>query len=580
MKLHVWAPEAERVELVTGNERRAMSRGEGGHFEIERPPGGTDYRFSLDGGEPMKDPRSGWQPAGIAGASRVVDHAAFDWDDGGFCAPPLSGGIVYELHVGTFSPEGTYEGVQSRLDHLVTLGITHVELMPVNTFSGAQGWGYDGVDLYAPHPAYGSPDDLKRLVNACHERGLAVLLDVVYNHLGPEGNVLGAYGPYFTDKYHTPWGQAVNLDGAHSDEVRRYFVDNALMWMRDYHFDGLRIDAIHAFLDTGAVHLLEQMKAETRELEAHVGRPLVLIAESDLNDPRVIASVEAGGYGIDAQWSDDFHHALHAVLTGETKGYYQDFGELSHLATTLAEGFAYGGTQSGHRARRHGRSLVGTIPPGACPGHRLLGFLQNHDQVGNRAKGERTAALVSHGRLEIGAALVLTSPFVPMLFMGEEWGATTPFQYFTSHESKDLGEAVSKGRRSEFAAFGWQPDDVPDPQAPETFERSRLRWDELTGETHANLLVWHKKLIELRRQWPELTDGRLDRVMTTVDAAARTLTIRRGRVTIACNLGPEPAPVTLPPGSELLMHSGAPPPIDHDRLQLAPDTVAITATAV
>jgi maltooligosyltrehalose trehalohydrolase len=363
------------------------------------------------------------------------------------------------------------------------------------------------------------------LVDACHARGLAVLLDVVYNHFGPDGNYLERFGPYFTQAYQTPWGPAVNLDHKDSHEVRRFFLDNAIQWLRDYHVDGLRLDAIHAYYDRSAVTFLENLSTEVDALEASLGRHLVLIAESDLNDPRVVTCREAGGLGIDAQWSDDFHHALHSVLTGETTGYYKDFGSLRHLAAALREGYVYAGSHSPSRGRVHGRHDPD------LSGHRLLGFAQNHDQAGNRATGDRLGHLVSPGRQKIAAALVLTAPFVPMLFQGEEFGASSPFQYFTDYEDKSLGKSVSEGRRNEFAAFGWNPEHVPDPQDPATFERSKLRWE----ETQSELLAWYRKLIAFRRAQPSLTDGRLDRVEVAFDERAGWLVMQRGAVEIACN---------------------------------------------
>jgi maltooligosyltrehalose trehalohydrolase len=500
---------------------------------------GTDYAFALDGGPPLPDPRSPWQPHGIHRCSRLLDHGAFRWTDAGWQAPPLAAGLIYELHVGTFTPGGTFEGAIERLEHLRDLGVTHVELMPVAEFSGTRGWGYDGVDLWAPHHAYGGPEGLKRLVDACHARGLAVILDVVYNHLGPAGNYLARFGPYFTDRYRTPWGDAVNLDGPGSDEVRRFFCDNALMWLRDYHLDGLRIDAVHAIVDTSAVHVLEQLAEEVDALEAALGRHLVLVAESDLNDPRVIRPREAGGYGIDAQWADDFHHALHTVLTGEGDGYYADFGTLGDLAKALEQAFVYDWRYSSFRRRRHGKS------PAGLSGHRFVVCLQNHDQIGNRARGDRMSHLAGVERLKIGAALVLTAPFIPLLFQGEEWGASTPFQYFTDHDDPELARAVSEGRRREFAAFGWRPEDVPDPQALETFERSKLDWDEPPREPHASLLDWHRQLIRLRRELAEFGDGRLDRLRVRFDEAARWLVVDRGSVLVACNLGKQAVRIPL-----------------------------------
>ncbi|GAC1459236.1 MAG: malto-oligosyltrehalose trehalohydrolase [Ktedonobacterales bacterium] len=571
--LRVRAPQARTVEVQIGGARVPMTGGAHGWWLADVPGAApnADYAYSLDGAEPLPDPRSPWQPTGVFGPSRLVDHGAFPWTDERWQAPPLSAGVVYELHVGTFTPVGTFESAIARLDHLVALGITHVELMPVSEFPGDRGWGYDGVDLYAPHHAYGGPDGLKRLVDACHARGLAVLLDVVYNHLGPSGNVLGRFGPYFTERYTTPWGPAVNLDGPGSDEVRRFICDNACMWLRDYHCDGLRLDAVHALVDTSAVHLLEQLAQEVEELAAHLGRRLVLIAESDLNDPRLIRSREAGGYGLDAQWSDDFHHALHAVLTGERDGYYADFGSLADLARALEHAYVYEGRYSAFRQRRHGRPATG------LPGHRFLGYLQNHDQIGNRATGERSSALMSPGRLQIAAALVLTAPFVPMLFQGEEWGATAPFLYFADHQDPDLARAVTEGRRAEFAAFGWNPDAVPDPQAPTTFARSKLDWSELGREPHAALYEWHRRLLRLRRALPALADGRLDRVRVRCDEVARWLTMERGPVVVACNLADHPQCVPLPQRAtrQLLLASVPEIAIVDGCIALPPDALAV-----
>ncbi|MGH2734212.1 MAG: malto-oligosyltrehalose trehalohydrolase [Actinomycetota bacterium] len=538
----VWAPSAPKVELVLGWSRHEMKRLDSGWHAVEAEAvAGDDYGFALDGGETLPDPRSQWQPNGVHGLSRVVDHDAFVWTDHSWRPPPLASSIVYELHVGTFTPEGTFEAAAGRLDYLLSLGVTAVELMPVAEFPGERGWGYDGVDLYAPHHAYGGPEGLKTFVDAAHAAGLAVILDVVHNHLGPAGNYLGRFGPYFTVKYATPWGDAVNFDGAGSTEVRRFFVESALMWLRDYRIDGLRIDAVHAILDLSATHFLEELTGAVRALEAEVGRPKYIIAESDLNDPRLVRSTEAGGYGMDASWSDDFHHALHAVLTGERAGYYADFGSLDDLATALTDVYVYGGRYSHYRGRVHGRAPTG------LPGGRFLGFLQNHDQVGNRARGERSTHLMSTGRLEVGAALVLTSPFVPMLFMGEEWGATTPFQYFTDHDP-ELGRAVSEGRRNEFRAFGWDPSDVPDPQAAQTFIRSRLDWAESNDGINAELLDWHRKLIALRKSTPELLDGDLDAVTVTYDPDQQWIVVERGPITVACNISTEERTLPVPEG--------------------------------
>jgi maltooligosyltrehalose trehalohydrolase len=532
----------------------------------------TDYSFFLDRDGPFPDPRSHWQPSGVHGPSRTVDHSEFRWTDDRWQAPPFSSAVIYEMHVGTFTPSGTFESAISRLPHLVSLGVSHLELMPVQEFSGDWGWGYDGVDLFAPHHAYGGPCGLKALVNACHEAGLAVLLDVVYNHLGPEGNYLNRFGPYFTKKYNTPWGPAVNLDGPGSEEVRRFLCDNALMWLRHYHFDGLRIDAIHAIFDSSAVHLLEQLSREVKELEAQLGRRFVLIAESDLNDPRVVTPWEAGGYGIDAQWSDDFHHALHTALTGDRSGYYADFGSLGAIAKALPNAFVYDGCFSNFRQRRHGRKVKG------LPGWRFLGYLQNHDQVGNRAKGERIGQLTNIDRLKIGAALVFCSPFIPMLFQGEEFGASAPFPYFTSHQDPNLGHLVREGRRREFEAQGWDPEEICDPQDPETFARAKLDWSEVAREPHAGLLEWYGKLIALRKATPALCDGRLDRVKVQFDEDERWLVLRRGTIALLANLCSIRRMVPAPSKNfRVLLSSAEVPPVPDSSglLDIPPDSVTI-----
>jgi len=574
----VWAPAARRVELVlTAGEGVPMAEGTGGWWSVDVPEAGpgADYAFSVDGGPPLPDPRSPSQPQGVHGPSRVVDHGAFAWTDTGWRGgAPLSAAVFYELHVGTFTPEGTFEAAVERLPHLVDLGITHVELMPVCEFPGERGWGYDGVDLYAPHHAYGGPQGLKRLVDGCHRAGLAVVLDVVYNHLGPDGNHLGAFGPYFTDRYATPWGQAVNFDGRGSDEVRAFVIDNARMWLRDYHADGLRLDAVHAIFDSSATHILEELGAGVHQLEAPLGRRLFVIAESDLNDPRLVRPPESGGYGLDAAWSDDFHHALHSVLTGERTGYYQDFGTLAHLAAALERVYVYDGRHSPYRGRRHGRPVTG------LSGHRFLGYLQNHDQVGNRAAGERSGALMSLGRLKIGAALVLCAPFVPMLFAGEEWAASTPFCYFTDHQDPDLGRAVSQGRRREFAAFGWDPEAVPDPQDPETFARSQLDWAELDKQPHDSVLDWHRRLIDLRRRTPALADGRLEAVRTRRDEAGDWFVLDRGGVAVAVNLSAVIQRIPLPEAAaQVLLASDEGAGLEAaGRLVLPPESVAIVGS--
>ncbi len=573
--LQVWAPEAETVEVRIQGTRVAMERQTGGWWRIETALAeqGADYDFFVNSEGPFPDPRSPHQPAGVHGPSRIVNHETFSWEDGSWQPPPLSSAVIYELHVGTFSPEGTFDGAISRLDHLASLGVTHVELMPVNGFSGSRGWGYDGVNLYTPHEAYGGPEGLKRLVQSCHQRGLAVLLDVVYNHFGPEGNYLERFGPYQTERYASPWGKAINFDGPASDEVRRFFCDNALMWLRDYHLDGLRIDAVHAIVDLSAVHILEQLATEVEALQSETGRHLTLIAESDLNDPRVVKPREIGGYGIHAQWSDDFHHALHTVLTGENLGYYCDFGSLADLSKSLTRVFVYNGRYSPFRRRVHGRPIEG------LSGHRFLGFIQNHDQVGNRATGDRLSHLIAPGKLKIAAALVLTSPFIPMIFQGEEWGPSTPFLYFTDHQDPALAEAVRRGRRAEFASFGWKPEDIPDPQAPETFERSRLDWQEIELPPHRELLDWYGRLISLRRSIPALTDGRLDRVKVTCDQELQWLCVRRDSITVACNFAEtlRKVPARRSERGVIILASHKDAALDADCISLPAESVAIIA---
>jgi maltooligosyltrehalose trehalohydrolase len=515
-------------------------------------PAGTRYAFRLDGGEPLADPRSPRQPDGPQGASQTYDHDAFAWSDAGWRGTPAAGAVIYELHIGTFTPEGTLDAAIERIDHLVALGVTVVELMPVAAFPGDHGWGYDGIGLWAVHEPYGGPDALKRFVDACHQRGLAVFLDVVYNHVGP-GNQLASFGPYFTDVYATPWGPAVNLDQQGSDEVRAFIVGNALMWLRDYHLDGLRLDAVHAFQDHRAVHILEELGVAADTFATASGRTIVLVAESDLNNPRLITARQAGGYGLTAQWDDDFHHTLHALVTGERQGYYGDFGAVAALAKVLAGAYYHDGTWSSFRQRSHGRP-VDTL---STPGYRFVVFDQDHDQVGNRATGDRLPATLAgnphrDGLLRVTAGLVLLSPFTPMLFMGEEWGADTPFQFFTDHTDPFFADAVSNGRRSEFAQHGWGFTDVPDPQDKETFLRSKLDWSQPAAEPYASLLGWYRSLLALRRSCPELTDPRLDRVRVDYDEGARWLVLHRGGLRVAVNLGETPAELPVAADDVLL----------------------------
>ncbi|WP_431843515.1 malto-oligosyltrehalose trehalohydrolase [Calidifontibacter indicus] len=537
----VWAPAAEQtVTLCLGDDALPMTRTDDDWWQLEAPAEpGDRYAFRVDDGEERPDPRSLSQPDGPDARSALVDLAAHKWSDDDWRGVPLAAAVIYELHIGTFTEEGTLDSAIERLDDLADLGVTLVELMPVATFPGTRGWGYDGVDLFAVHEAYGGAAALQRFVDAAHARGLGVCLDVVYNHLGPSGNYLPVFGPYFTDAHHTPWGWAVNLDGPSSDEVRRYLIDNALMWFRDFHLDALRLDAVHALIDDRAVHFLEQLAAQTDSLSEVLDRPLLLIAESDRNDPKTVTDRGVGGtggLGLHTQWADDVHHTWHVLLTGETQGYYADFADPEAITKIARTPFFHDGTWSSFRGREHGRPVDGDT----TPGDRFVVSLQTHDQVGNRATGDRLSHLVSPGRLAIGAALMLTSPYTPMLFMGEEWGASTKWAYFTDHTDPALALAVSKGRRAEFAEHGWG-DEVPDPQAASTMADSVLRWEERDEPVHAALLAWYRELIRLRRAVPDLrepslTSGRAER-------DGDLLTVHRGAHRVVANLGTEPTRV-------------------------------------
>jgi maltooligosyltrehalose trehalohydrolase len=551
MMFTVWAPRARRVELVSGDERFALEPAEGGRWQLEVPAErvAAGYRFSLDGAPAVPDPRSRWQPEGVHGPSHTIDPAPLRrYQRPGFRAAALRDAVIYELHVGTFTPEGTYAAAEGRLAYLSELGITHVELMPVATFPGSRGWGYDGVALCAPLPAYGTPEELAHFVDCCHEKGLGVLLDVVYNHLGPDGNYLSSFGPYFTDRYRTPWGEAVNYDGAQSDEVRRFVIDNALMWLNDYGFDGLRLDAVHAiFCFEESLHVLEQLVQEVHKLGAELDREFVLIAESDLNDPRVVHAPARGGYGLSAHWSDDFHHALHCFFTGERAGYYADFSGLADVATALKDGYVYQGQYSAFRQRRHGRPPKGVAP------EQLVVCSQNHDQIGNRARGERLSMLVGVPQLKALSALTLLAPFVPLLFQGEEWGASTPFLYFTDHQDPVLGRAVAEGRAAEFASFRWAGE-VPDPQAEATFVRSRLDWSEPARAPHAEILDWYRRLIHLRRTKSDRYGG--SRASVKFDTARNWLQFQHGGLLACFNFADRPQRLRRPAGAwELALSS-------------------------
>ncbi len=496
----VWAPETPQVSLhITGPEERtvSMTAGERGYWSagVDGIAPGARYLYRLSDSLELPDPASFSQPEGVHGPSEIVDHHSFDWHDADWDGVGLDRMIIYEMHVGTFTPEGTFQEAIDRLEALAELGITAVEVMPVAQFPGERNWGYDGTHPFSVQNSYGGPVGLRRLVDACHRHGLAFILDVVYNHLGPEGNYLGDFGPYFTDRYRTPWGRAINFDGPHSAEIRNYFLQNAISWFENYHVDALRLDAVHGIFDRSAKHILEEM-AEC--VEERFGRKRILIAESDLNDVRIILSRHRGGYGVDAQWNDDFHHSLHTLLTGERNGYYLDFGRLEHLAAAIREGFVYDWKYSRYRKRYHGSSS------GHFPAERFIVSIQNHDQVGNRMLGERLSSLVSFEALKLAAGVLLVTPAVPLLFMGEEYAEENPFLYFVSHANPDLVRAVREGRKEEFFAFGWEGD-PPDPQAADTFLSSKLSWDRRNGGAHRLMLEYYRTLIELRRTTPALS---------------------------------------------------------------------------
>ncbi|MER6636526.1 malto-oligosyltrehalose trehalohydrolase [Streptomyces microflavus] len=548
MRFEVWAPEADTVVLEAAEVRYPMERDperEGWWSAGAEAVDGERYGFRVDDGPLLPDPRSRRQPDGPDGPSAVVDQGAYAWREG-WAGRRLTRAVLYELHVGTYTPEGTFDAAAARLGHLAELGVTHVSLMPVCPFPGTNGWGYEGVSLWAVHEPYGGPEGLKRFVDTAHGLGLGVILDVVHNHLGPSGNYLPAFGPYFTDTHHTPWGAAVNLDAPGSDEVRAFLLGSALAWLRDYRLDGLRLDAVHALADTRALTFLEELSTAVDALAVELGRPLGLIAESDLCDPRTTTPRQAGGLGLHAQWNDDFHHALHTALTGESQGYYADFARapLAALAKTVTSAFFHNGTWSSFRGRTHGRPVDVT----RSPAHRFVGYAQTHDQIGNRALGDRLAASLSPGLQACAATLVLTGPFTPMLFMGEEWGARTPWQFFTDHTDPELAEAVRNGRRREFGAHGWAEEEIPDPQDPATRDRSCLDWSEPEREPHARLLDWYRRLIALRRTLPDLHDPDLAAVKTAFDEDARWIAYRRGDLRIAVNLADEPAAIPLGSG--------------------------------
>ncbi len=571
----MWAPFASRVavrlrsagggterlyDLERGGrgERRQRGgqaeRGQGGDFsaDVAEAAAGDDYWFVVEhDGEPPRDvpdPRSRWQPEGVHGPSRIVDLQDWQWNDAGWRGVAMPELVIYELHVGTFTREGTFDAVIRELRGLRALGVTAIEIMPVAEFPGRRNWGYDGVHLYAPQDSYGGPDGLRRLVDAAHRTGLAVILDVVYNHLGPEGNYLDHFGPYFTDAYRTPWGRALNYDGAESDEVRGWVLDNVRQWIRDYHLDGLRLDAVHGILDHGAVHLLQEIARVVHDEGAAAGRTTVCIAESDQNDPRLLRPADRGGYALDGQWADDFHHAVHALLTGERGGYYADFGGVTPVAQSLREPFVYAGQYSPYRRRRHGAPSTG------LPRERFVVSIQNHDQVGNRATGDRLAGLVDPPRYRLAASLLLLAPYVPLIFMGEEYGETNPFQYFVHHSDPALLEAVRKGRREEFAAFGWEAE-VPDPAAPATFERSLVGREKIAHDAqHEAVHRLYAALLRLRSAEPALRPGAAPPMVVERDGV---IVMRRGDLVAAFNCSAAPREEEVGEGAVLFSSDAA-----------------------
>ncbi len=585
--IEVWAPRAARLRIrrltpdgATIDERDlralpASARGVGWWSADLQLDEGDRYGFLIDDSDQLRpDPRSARQPDGVHGASAAFDPGSFRWTDAAWTGRQLAGGVIYELHVGTYTPEGTLDAAIGQLDHLVDLGVTHVELLPVNAFNGKWNWGYDGVLWYAVHEGYGGPRAYQRFVDAAHSRGLAVIQDVVYNHLGPSGNYLPEYGPYLRDGKRNTWGDSVNLD---ERPVRDYIIENALMWLRDHHVDGLRLDAVHALHDEQPNHILRELSQHVDALSAQLNRPLTLIAESDLNDPKLILPREAGGFGLTAQWSDDWHHAAHVALTGETAGYYADFAAPDAVAKVTQQGFFHDGTYSSFRGRAHGAP----IPPDV-PTWRLVTFAQDHDQIGNRAAGDRLTASLSVDRLAVSAVLTLTAPGTPMLFMGEEWGASTPWQFFTSHPEPELGRATAEGRIAEFAAMGWDETLVPDPQDPATFQRSHLNWDELEEAEHQRLHTLYRSLIALRRERPELTDPDASRIAVTVshsDGAPdqRAYRIDRGSLSVLVNLTPDPVEFDITAADDGVLLSTKPVRAMPGRVILSRDSAAVVA---
>jgi maltooligosyltrehalose trehalohydrolase len=527
---------------------------DGNEFYVVIPgvQAGTDYVFLTDDEKEYGDPASRWQPFGVHGASRVVDPGEFLWSDERWKGVPLEDLIIYELHTGTFTSEGTFEAIVSKLHYLRQLGVTAIELMPVAEFPGTRNWGYDGVCLYAPHSRYGGPLGLKKLVDACHREGLGVVLDVVYNHLGPEGNYLGVFAPFFTQQYRTPWGEALNFDGQHSDGVRRFYIDNALYWVTEYHVDALRLDAIHGVFDFGARHILQELAEAVHQQAARLGRTVHVIAESDLNDTRIITSPAKGGYGLDAQWLDEFHHSLRALLIDSRNGYLADFGTMNELRKAITEGFVHDGAYSNYRKKHYGCSSKDQ------PGRQFVVFIQNHDQVANASQGERLAVLATLEQQKLATAVTLCAPYVPLLFMGQEYGETSPFHYFASFGDPGLAEAVREGRKREFAAFAGARH-FPDPNDPLTFEQSKLNWGRLQLSENCGILRLYVDLIALRRRLPCITNCRKDLTRVSFSEPLKWLVMERAdssksRALLVCNFAAsaQSIPVTFGGTSWLL----------------------------
>ena len=552
----VWAPQAKQCSVqVDGRLYPMQGPSEKGRWKawVESAGPGSRYGFVLDGDpKPYPDPRSLWQPDGVHNLSAVFDQQAFVWTDEKWQGPPLAGAVIYELHIGTLTEAGTFDAAIHNLPYLRLLGVTHLEIMPVAEWAGDRGWGYDGVDLYAVTENYGGPEAFKRFVDECHKNCLAVVLDVVYNHFGPVGNYTGNFGPYTSDAHHTPWGVAINFERRGSDEVRSFFIDNALMWLRDFHCDALRLDAIHEIMDRSAIHFLEQLSADVATLSATIGKRLFLIAESDLNDPKIVRPIEANGFGMDAQWSDDFHHSLATILYTDPGhgGYYDDFGAFGSLAKAAKEVFVFDGQYSKYRGHSHGR------PVDNLSAHHFINFLQNHDQIGNRAFGDRLHETIGLPRTKAALGLVLTAPMIPMLFMGEEFAASTPFQYFADHNDPDMAKLVSEGRKREFAGFGFDADDIPNPEDVSTFNNSKLNWSEIEEGQHASMLTYVRALIHIRRHSPSLNDGDRGHIHIAYSEEKRWMRMDRRDVAVLVNFGPERAEFTVEDEYRMLLDNG------------------------